>query len=756
MNTRYTLRAVALASVCLAPLAAHAQDDFDSAAPAAAAEAPNYDNEALIGVRGQTQTSGVFGRYSGQVNSGAFVFGGFKLQGRDEWKSGGTRYFSVVGKNLDFGSEDATQQAPDASITAKAGQQGTWGVKASYDAISYAQSTGYSTPFTTKDALPSNLHNLPAALIAQTLADTIARDSSNMYMGTRRDVGQVGGQYTMADTVTYSANIKHEHKTGFMEQSARISGGATYPEQIDYTTDRYDAGMAFNTKRLQATMGMNFTNFSNNDPYSYVQMLNNALASPSNGGVIGVAQAPGSNTIGMNTSLAYNITPVTRLNANFAYGVTKQNEAFQAGTSINTTTTQQGELAGSPGSLHGLVNTYFANLALTSRPLPRLDTKVSYTYDQREDKTPNINQCNPVYSSCTGAGSGIYGDSGAGSIALSNNMPHYRMGWTKQTAKAEAGYRVLESTRVSAGLTYADTQKNDYTAVDHMKETTEWLRVNSRFSQSVDGMAGYSHSVRASSDMSSSDSAYNGGIASVPYLQLGRTQDQFKTRVGYQPIEEVQVGFNGRYTYDKYHIENDDMGMLSDSVLSFGPDISFEPIKSVTAHVFYNYEQNFHNNQGMTAVTSSTTGVNGFPINSQTTDITHVAGASVDWKPKDEWKLGMTYTFVEGDTYQSISDGVLGVAGAQCGLNATGGNISNATCPIAGIQSQVQSLKVTSAYQFAPNLTWFVTYGLDYMKDNDYAYNVQGYDTVGGQLNPNDVSPRYFVNSFSTAVQLKW
>ena len=88
MSTFKTLRAIALATSCLVPMAAFAQSP---AAQPAAATKP-YSGDLQIGIGGVAGTNpDQFGRYNGLNTTGIDLFGSFHFNYRDPWDSGGTR-----------------------------------------------------------------------------------------------------------------------------------------------------------------------------------------------------------------------------------------------------------------------------------------------------------------------------------------------------------------------------------------------------------------------------------------------------------------------------------------------------------------------------------------------------------------------------------------------------------------------------------------------------------------------------------------
>ncbi len=157
MITRNALRCVALATTCLAPLAARADDA--AAVPAPMPQLfPNFPathgeiEVDLGGVMGQNANQA--GRYTGLNSTGPI--GGiseFELYARAPWNSGDVRFFELDGHNLIFQSSDhlgtglagdhnwsssvGNDLANNGSLEFKAGDQGIWQFGITYDAITY-------------------------------------------------------------------------------------------------------------------------------------------------------------------------------------------------------------------------------------------------------------------------------------------------------------------------------------------------------------------------------------------------------------------------------------------------------------------------------------------------------------------------------------------------------------------------------------------------------------------------------------------
>jgi len=743
MMTKTTLRTVALASVCLAPLAAAAQDDFDAAAPAAPAAQAAYDNEASIGIRSQSQTSSAFGRYNGAVQHGAFVFGDFALRGREDWKSGNTQYFSLVGKNLDFGADSSERAlSPEASIAFKIGNQGTWGVKASYDAISYSQSTTFQTLFDQNGNLTNGAGVRTDLGTAGTVAGNMAYLASKMGVydvGVRRDIGALSGGYRFNDAWSVNTGMRYEHKSGTMEQSANMGVPTVFLQPIDYDTTRYDATASYTTKRLQTQFGYKVSQFTdNNIQYNLPYVTSGASASA--GAVAAYAQAPSNIAHDFFVNAGYNVTPSTRVNGTLSYQLNTQNSAFVGSPETPTliTGTSPTLFASNPGSLNGVVNNYYGRLALTSNPMDRVDFRTSYTVDKRDNQTNNYAK--------------LYGDSGNGTATLATYSGS-QQSWTKQTAKIEAGYRVTDSTKATLNYTYQDIQRTN-AFDDHSKEHIIGAQVNTDLGHDYAVMLGYDHGARTTHDTlclvgTYANASYCDIGAAIPYYTEGRAQDNVRLRVDAQPTKSISVGLNGKGTYDTYEslpLGGIGWGLLRDYDVSGGPDLTWSPSKKTNAHVFYEFDEKF--TDAMTAAGKGAYG--GPPLTNQNTDITHTAGVGGNWQVDDKLKLNTNYVFVYGNTTNYLFDNLAG----PCSIVVA--------CSTPKTSSSMHTFKLSGDYEVAPGITWSALYGLDVMKSSDWMYQMglsagnSGPALTNVALLNTDPSANYFVHSISTRVKFAW
>ena len=156
MKNQFSLRAMALAGVCLAPVAVAAQDMGAASGPAKA-----YDNEIDVGLRYQSHTSPVFGRYTGTIQGVSDLWADLRSRPATP-RIRGTWFFKMFGTDLDFQSNylgPNNAYMPESDIGLAVGHQGTWKIDVGYDAITYT-GQNFLSPYTSNGGLKSGLYPL--------------------------------------------------------------------------------------------------------------------------------------------------------------------------------------------------------------------------------------------------------------------------------------------------------------------------------------------------------------------------------------------------------------------------------------------------------------------------------------------------------------------------------------------------------------------------------------------------------------------
>ena len=656
MITRNTLRAIALASSCLAPMAAFAQ------APEVTIGGTPFTGEVGLGVMGVMGTNpDLAGRYSGLNTTGVDLLGNFDLTGRDPWYSGGIRYYELNGDNLvfqtgnrlgdgngigtpinqnNFGSGFSNGLVNAGALGFRVGDQGIWGVNAYYDSITYTGNVigSFYTINGNRGSLNPGLLPFGGAT-SQTAATPGAVTSYNIptltatgailpvQVGTRRDI--IGGnfKYIMGDW-TFTGAFRHEHKEGSMEEAYDGTyGGTAFAMPIDYDTDRYDASAAYTSRLFQGSLQYTFSHFSDNNLFvslPYPVSGSGAPASTVFQRTAAYETPPGNSAHYVTLMLATNAIPLTRINLNARVGVEKQDAMFPPNTadanlpaSFLASPSASGlnsMLQGtSANSLDAVATIYQVKISAASNPLPNLDTRVYYGIDGR---SVSLNQYK-VTTGGTGGGGADATPGGAANFAFA--VPQ---DWLKQNAGAEAGYRILPQydTKLTLGYRLDDTARSN-AQVGHSWTNTGSIALSSALGPQADGRLSFDYSSR-SGNLSYLTPWLNldGPTAQVfsgAYYQAPMTSESVTLRVNYTPNETLFGGFyvqfkNENYTYPgiplgvgtppstaaTIPLTGVGGGLKQDYALSLGPDITYRPLPNLNMHFFYTYEQLFYNFQG--------------------------------------------------------------------------------------------------------------------------------------------------------------
>ena len=780
------LRVAALASVCAFAAAAQAQDNsFDvsdaPAKPAATTVDLSSIKQVTIGLGAVSNSSAVFGRYNGMPNSGVGVLGSWNWQLRDPHDSGGTHYFITTGTDVNFGFG---RIGPEATVTAKMGDQGSWSLAAVYDATTYTASGDfmsildkhgilspaynaalnangvYFTGATTPPPSSAKFGSFNASTHLATSNPVTTYGPGNQLVsgvGTRRDKGTVEGTYDL-ESWQFSAQASHEHKQGTLEQAMTTGGNnagmVTFPMPIDYDTDNFVVGAAYTTPEFQAKFSYIFSNFQDNNAQGYVfqgwnfaaykntAVTPNQYTSYARSG--DYALPPSNQAHTLKAEAGYNFDTSTRLYADLVYGIQTQNDAFPSATTLGyvlNNPTLSAQLASNPSSLDGYVQTFFGNATLTSRPFANADVKVSYTVDVRDPQTHAM---------------WIYGN------PTDNTSLKYRQavpeGWTKQAFAISAGYRILESTRLSVGYTFRDDHRTN--AITHVaRESQETARLQSTLFEGVEGTIDYAHSERSASapdwslwlvqipsDCGSTLAQL--GCQQIPFYEAARTQDAVSGRLTGSLDAKTTFSLIGKYTTDSYHnpaavynsVTNPSLGINRDYSIQAGPDLAYQFSPDTEVHAYYTFLRTYRAMRALNNQEHPTVAGLFYYSEASTYDI-HTAGVGGTWHYSDTLKFGADYVFSYGNQ-RFVQSGSWDTSEAG---QTFGGD------PLLSDQSANHQFKIHATYDYSPDTSFYLGYQFDSLSMTDWAL-------VGptvGQVLSGELPPKYDVSTVMAAITLR-
>ena len=765
----------ALAAVGLAtlPLSAFA-DEFD-VAETPVAPPPVYNNEVRVGLGWQSQNTPVLGRYTGQADQGLFGIGGFTLNGRDAWNSGGTTYYHADGDNLGLTSR---------SLNAQVGQQGIWGLNFSYDEIPYYQSNTYRGIYTGVNgvtiggAAPGSITNVT------TQAPNLLSPNANV--GVVRNIFTFGGKYQWQDW-TITASIRHDHKEGLQENSlvwlgapSVISGNGNitssalsyFLQPINYDTDRFDINAVYgNSSRMQLLFGYTYNAFTDNNstwagynPFGFTSGATPATGSAANLAASSNIRAsytlpPSNSSQQVKAQFGYNLTPTTRVNANLQYGLMQQNAAYSA-----TTGNANFQPIGPPSSsFDGMIETLFGNFAITANPLPKLDVRASYTVDSRQNLSSREGYAQYI------------ADAYSASPSVLMNLPS---SYTDNKGTLEVGYHILPKTKITLDYSY-DTIHRTYSNTDDTSTSQIAAQIRSTLTDSLSASVRYLHENRWAGEYNPGAAYSLLGLAGTTdfygfydFYLASRRRDEVKGTIDYAPGPEspflrvpgLTISLVGKADYDFYPTSA--LGLKSNNNISIGPDVSYEISKALSVHAFYEYQKIFFNTNSMvsnavcngsgTTLTPGPGCANNGTWNQKTDDETHTVGASAEWQPiPDKLKVSLDYTLSYGNTSYTFADG---------GIYSFPTSATNPT-PVATSGLYIQALPSTSGmlnsislqveYKIRENISIVGGCAFERFTYKDYAYGATATQFSNAILT-GDAKPNYAVVVAGAALHLRW
>ena len=739
-----SLRAALAASVCLLPLSALAQSGSAGSSNSPAASQSSGDNWITLGAQYQTARSPFFGRYNGQEKRGFYGIGAFNLQGRDAWDSGGTGYWGFQGADLGLDTR---------SLSIRGGQQGSWGVNIFYDSIPYWYSDTMRSVWNQNGAL---VPGVARGSVAN--ATTLEPRLWGLDQRTKRDILGATGKYRWNDWIV-NVGMRHEHKEGYKENAliwgsapvspslANISTGAwgTFGEPISYDTDRYDVAAEFNQPNYQVLVAYTFHHFQDNKNSIYLASPF-ALTSGFGGAATNVAAVyslpPSNSAHQARIEAGVNFTETTRLNVNFEYGLAAQNDTFPAGTA-NTNLVS----FGMPKSgLDGAIQSIYGNVVLTSRPISKLDLRLSYTLDKRDNLTSRFSFL------------GYTGDTST--FEDSWNLP---LSYQSQVIKAEAGYRLAPETKLTATYSFEDIHRN-YGDTTDMTEHSAAVKLRSAITEGLYGAVSYLHGDRSTGAYNKNAfviASANDPTATVDFTgfmkfyESSRVRDEIKGTLDFSPTRNLSAMLSAKFRNDQY--PSSQLGLRSNYNLSIGPDIGWEINKGLSLHGYYMFERYYYEQNAVywspTGVCNSdgatqTAACNG-KWTGKTTDDSHTAGVTLEWQAiPNLLKLSADYTFNYGNSAYSIADG---------GLLALGGvaQTSLVVAPGPNVSTTLHALTLRGEYKIRPNLSLLGGYTFATFSDNDYVFN-QTAAQYTNALFSGDAKPDYTVHVVMLALRARF
>ena len=634
-----------------------------------------------------------FGRYTG-LKKGTYL--GLDA---DAHSVKGASYFDLQASDLGL---------PYRSIDYEQGLSSVAKLNIRYAELPFLSSDSARTPFS---GVGGNALHLPPTWVPGTTTQTMPGLNSSL-----QDVDIESGrkQFNLGlaafPTREWQIGMNAQHET--REGTKRI-GGAFFLNAtqliapVDYTTDQLEAYASYAAPRWQARFAYQGSKFTDGNT---ALRWDNPFAETFPGATLGQLGLPPSNQFHqLSASGGYDLSASTRATAMLALGRLGQDEAFLPAT-VNPTIAP---VALPRSSLDGRVDTTRAELKLVSALSAQWRLDVAYSYDDRNNKTPQ-STFNWVTTD----------------LQLSptprTNLPY---SFTRNLFKVSADYRITPRDKATLGID-RDAQDRTFQEVSKTTENTAWAKYALQRSQ-FDVSLNYAHSRR-------DGTAYTPVPQISPpenpllrkYNMADRDRDLVGVRAAATPWETVTVGLDYSQAKDNYN--NSQVGLTYGREYTVGVDLSAQLTEATSLHLYYSRQSIKSNQAGAQSFSNPP------DWTADNTDTVQTAG------------IGLKHALIPetmdigADLTSSRSVGDIRVSTA---LNEPG---------FPSIKSDLDSFKLWATYKWKTNLMIRASLWQERYSSENWAIDGVGPSTIPNVLTLGEASPQYKVNVASVSLRYRF
>jgi hypothetical protein len=210
-----------------------------------------------------------------------------------------------------------------------------------------------------------------------------------------------------------------------------------FPEPVDYTTDDLFLKAGYQGRAITVGLSGSLSSFDNANKFLNYEDLPNDPTPQTN------ALAPENDYSKLAADLSWRGLPANSVLALGGSYARLENDFAMSDINFDITNTDHtggGDFTGTSTTFAGEIDYKTGSVALTSNPFARLDSKIYYIYQDKDDKSNII--------SYTDAAAEIISNAGA------------LLGYQKRNAGVDLGYRLPFKTKVEAGYEYLDIDRD--------------------------------------------------------------------------------------------------------------------------------------------------------------------------------------------------------------------------------------------------------------------------------------------------------
>lgn len=651
-----------------------------------------FSGEVELGVGYVSDSSFKFGEYNGLFEKGAYFIANADARYRDE----DADYLDLFIRDLGLETR---------SVGIEGGRQGSYKLFLRYDEIPHYISDSAVTPYLGSG---SDLLTLPASWVrAGTTAGMteLATSLRQVDLKTKRKRVDVGMAFTPTSNWQYKLKYRHEVKEGQTATAgAFFFNAAQLIQPIDYATDQIDASVFYNSKKWQTALAYYGSFYKNNNDSL---IWENAFTSGF-GADVGQLDLPPDNQFNqLVLSGGYQFTEGTLASAEVSAGRMEQNDNFlpytlNSGLAVNPLPSN---------SLNGLVDTLTANVKLISAISDKWRLNAAYTYNDRDNKTPQL-----TFDSWVTTDSFVNGPR--------TTLPY---SFTENDFNVSADYRFMRSTKLGVGYDYEAIERT-YQEADKTKENTLWAKVTVRAIDTdlILKIAGSDRDISNYTPVSEIQPPQNPLLRKYNMADRERLASMMHASI--LPVENITLGLSLDYATDEY--SDTQIGLTDGSEFSIHADAAIVLTDKTSLH-FFAGQQNLKSSQAGSQAFSTP---DWFADNN---DNITTAGIGITQVINEKLNIGADFT---------MSHSVGEVTVTSFGTPSVfPDNVTN-----------LDSLKLYANYQFKEAMSLYLGYWYERYDSSNWALDGVTPDTIPNVLSLGIQSPSYSVDVVALSLRYQF
>lgn len=596
------------------------------------------------------------------------------------------------GYRLSLEAHDLGMDTGSATITAR--KPGKYKVTAGLRQIeTYAGDTGVS-PFIKNNnflRLPDNWVDAGnGAVVDPSLVRSVD-------LSLKRKRYSLAAEYSADSLWSTYAKFQREDKTGTKTTSGVIMNQATIlPQDVDYTTDTYEAGIKLSGDHWFTALAYNGSRFSNDNnilayanPYGFTAGQNEGY----------VSEDPDNQAHTISLSALYSDMGAL-VSGRVMVGRMTQDESFST---INYSYDLPAANADAQVDILGV------DINATKR-FGDVRVRATYDYYDRDNKTPVEEWTQISISNVSGQ--------------LAYNTP---LDSTTHKAKLAADYRISSGMKIDAGYDFKREERN-YEDRESTDENNLWARFTLNSFDHWNMWVKGSYGTRDGSHYQAGRYTSTESNALLrKYYMADRDRTMAEIRISHTPIDDLTIDFGGRYAVDLYDHTN--IGLTESRTGSMDANVNYQATKDLNLNLFYNHQIITSKQAG----SSNFSDANWFADVRDTVDVVGF-GAYYDNLWSKKLRLGLDYSYSDSDSSTVVRQAVTGDLGAY--------------------YAREHDVNLYAQYQASEKIAVRLDYRLQRYQDNDAANDID-VNSIWNLVSLGDIDHDYTANMLMLSVNYK-